>query len=167
MKKYIFPIIKILVSIVIILVIGSRNRFIYISNPVKSEVVNIICGLVGFFCILQIYLSVAGIISIREADSKALPENIASLNYREYHIDEVILLVENNDIIDLRIISNNKIFSIGASSDCKSGSSTFFDKLYYINSENFTSIDIFKSHLLSLVHDKMLKVISIDDLLIN
>ena len=167
MKKYIYPFFKILVSVLLILLMGNRNRFIYISNPITQHVVNSICGLIGVFCILQIYLSAANIIKIHEAFVKTSSKAATSTTHKNFHIDEIIALVERNDIIDIRIIAHNKTISIGASSDCNVENSTFFNKLYYVNDEHFSTIDSFKVCLISISCDNLIKVISIDDILVG
>ena len=83
--------------------------------------------------------------------------------YKAVPVDKIVSLVKNNDIIAIKIVSGEKVVEIGASADCKRGSSMFFDKLYYIDDNEFPDIDDFVREVRKYSDAGMLKVFSIDD----
>ena len=93
----------------------------------------------------------------------ALSDEIIA-NSKQYTIDEIVSMVEVNDVIEIQIVSKSKTVKIGASSDCKNGSSKFFDKLYYIDDKTFEEIKDFKSELLSYAISGQISVLFIDDI---
>lgn len=81
---------------------------------------------------------------------------------KEFSIEEILSLLVTNDIIEIWIVSNNKIIEIGSSSDCREGSAQFFDKHYYVNEKEFTNIDQLRTEILPYFVDEKVKAISID-----
>ena len=114
-------------------------------------------------CIYCIYISVCELSQVHE---NRVNETICSdsnlANSKQYTIDEIILMAETNDIIEIKIVSRNRVIEIGSSSDCKNGSSKFFDKLYYIDDEVFETIKDFKSGLLPYAINGQITVVYID-----
>ena len=162
-KSYIYPILKIIVCIVLIILFINSERIIHIDNKVISIIIGILCGAITIVCIYCIYISVFEISQAHENRAKeTVLSNSIIANSKQYTIDEIVFMAETNDIIEVQIISKNRIVNIGSSSDSKNGSSKFFDKLYYIDDEMFESINDFKSELLSYAVDGQISVIYID-----
>jgi hypothetical protein len=81
---------------------------------------------------------------------------------KKYTVEEIISMVEKNDIIEIQIITNNNVVEFGSSSDCKVGSSKFFDKLYHVGKYEFADIHDFKTSLLAYSVDNEISVVMID-----
>ena len=114
-------------------------------------------------CIRDRYISVSEIILIHEKREKVKIDLNHALKYsKEFSIEEILSLLVANDIIEIWIVSNNKIIEIGSSSDCREGSAQFFDKRYYVNDNEFTNIDQLRTEILPYFVDEKVKVISID-----
>lgn len=79
-------------------------------------------------------------------------------------MDAIIKIVSENDIVEIEAEYNNSIIKIGSSSDCKHGSSVFQNKLFYISSVEYESVDLFTEALLVLFPERVIPVSKIDDL---
>ena len=162
-KSYIYPIIKIIVFVVLIIIFINRGRIIPIDSKVINVVISILCTVVGFACIYCIYISGAELIQAHEnREKEAVLSDRIIANSKQYTIDEIASLAESNDIIEIKIVFKNKGVMIGSSSDSKNSSSKFFDKLYFIDDEMFKEIEDFKSELLPYAINGQVSVISID-----
>lgn len=165
-KSYIYPIIKIIVCVVLIIIFMNSGRVFHIDNT-DSKLIKIIISVLGVVVVLAcafcIYISGAELLQAYENREKetALSDRIIA-NSKQYTIDEIISLVESNDIIEIKIVFKNKGVMIGSSSDNEYSSSKFFDKLYFIEDEMFEEIEYFKSALLSYAINEQISVISID-----
>lgn len=163
LKSYTYPIIKCLICIVLLLFLMNTGRFFYIEKTIWRFIVGAICVCIGFSSILCICISVAEMIIIH--DNRPKKDNVSIKEIEEckmYPIDEVMSLVNNNDIIEIRIISNRKIVEIGSSSDSNVGSSKFFDKLFYIGEKEFESLDDFQKELLLYSDNGQISITLID-----
>lgn len=114
-------------------------------------------------CILCIYISAYELFQTHEnrARRTTLTNSIIGSS-KHYNISEIVFMAESNDIIEIQIVSQNKVVEIGASSDCKNGSSKFFDKFYHIGNDMFENIKDFKAALFPHAIDEQIIVISID-----
>lgn len=162
-KSYVYPITKILICLGLIIVLINRNSIIHIDNRVIDVIVTFLSTVTVIACIFCIYISFAEFIIIDEnrAKERALSDRIIASS-KKYAIDKIVTMVESNDIIDIQIVWKNKAIGIGASSDCKNYDSNFFDKLYYVDKEEFENIEDFKSALVPYLMDGTISVISID-----
>lgn len=162
-KSYTYPILKIIVCAALIIIFINRDRIIHIDNKVINIAIGILCTVVGIVCIYCIYISAYELSQVHDNRVKeTVLLNSITANSKQYTIDEIVLLAKSNDIIEIQIVSKNRVVKIGSSSDCKNGSSKFFDKLYYIDDEMFKEIKDFKLELLSYAINGQILVISID-----
>ena len=171
--SYKYPIIKIIVSIVLILVLIHRNDIIPITihidfnsevvKEVITEVITLLIVAIVFVCIHCIYMSIGELSVVKEnrAKGKILSGDII-VKSKQYTVDEIVCMAETNDIIEIQIVSKNRAVKIGSSSDCKNGSSKFFDKLYYIDGVMYKNIKDFESELLSYAINGRISVLFID-----
>ena len=60
-------------------------------------------------------------------------------------------------------LKDKKVIKIGASADCEYASSVFKDKMFYISSSAYESIDQFANALLELFPEGSVPVLKIDD----
>ena len=162
-KSYAYPILKIIICAALIIVFIYRDRIFCINSKVINIVIGILCTAIGIVCIYCIYISAYELSQVHENRGKetALSDGIIANNKR-YTIDEIVYMAEVNDIIEIQIVSKNTTVKIGSSSDCKNGSSKFFDKLYYIDDEIFENIKDFKSELLAYAISGQISVVFID-----
>ena len=165
LKSYKYPVFKLLICLALIVAFIYRNHIIHIDSTVVDTIVSVCCTVLGIICIYCVYISVLEILQVHENKTKSLTAlKYTAADSRAYSIDEIIKMAETNDIIEIMIIVNNETILIGSSSDCKQGSSRFFDKEYYIGQERYQNILEFKNALLPFSSDGKLSVVLIDDL---
>lgn len=168
LKSYTYPIVKILICIIVIIILINRNYIVYIEKTYLNIVVGLICAIVGMMCILCVYISFAEIICVSEKrGSTEISSRIFAEKAKNISVDEVLSLVKNNDIIEIDIIFDNALIKMGTSSDCNYGSSKFFDKLYYIGSEEFIELDKFKLSLNKYSINDLITVLKIDGIFVK
>ncbi len=162
-RSYVYPILKIIVCIALIIIFINRNRIFHVDCKMINILIGILCVAATMVCILCIYISAYELFQAHENRTRgtALTNSIIGSS-EHYNISEIIFMAESNDIIEIQIVSQNKAVEIGTSSDCKNGSSTFFDKLYYIDGTTFEAIEDFKAALLPYAVDGQILVVSID-----
>lgn len=165
LKSFTYPIVKIMVCVFLIIIIINSNRFVPIDNTkifteIILRLISVGCVLTSIFCI---YISASEMILIHENRTKmdVVSEGIEKMS-KKYSVEELASMVEKNDIIEVQIITDNNVVEIGSTSDCKVGSSKFFDKLYYVGKDEFADIDDFKTSLLAYSVDNEISVIMID-----
>jgi hypothetical protein len=163
LTTYTYPLVKILVCVVLIILPIYRGHFINLDNIIFNAIMGGVSFVVGIAGVLCVYISIAEIILINEKKTKAsiVLKDAIKLS-KEYSIDEIIFLVEKNDIIEIQVLSNNRIVEVGSSSDSKQGSSKFFDKRYYIDKKEICDLEDFKASLLLHSINEKVIVFSID-----
>ena len=167
LKTPIFSVIKIIVSIIIILLSILRKRFYSFLNIEIEGIFNIlekiIFLLIAVINIWIIYMAFIEIYYIYENGAEIKEKEIGqSLKGKLYLLDEIVLLLDKNDIIEIKIKADGKIIRIGSSSDCKAGSNKFFDKRFYIENNEYKNIETFINKIKSYVKDGKINVIFID-----
>lgn len=163
LKSYTYPIVKLLICIIIIVIFICRGQIIHTDSKTIKAIIGVCCTIAGIICIYCGYISIFEIFQVHENRSAISTISNYTINdSKPYMIDEVVTIVETNDIIEIQIIVNNSIVVIGSSSDCKAGSSKFFDKLYFIDKEKFSNIEEFKDYLSQYSINLKLSVILID-----
>jgi hypothetical protein len=78
-------------------------------------------------------------------------------------IGTITKIVSENDIVEIDVCKDKKIIKVGASADCEYASSVFKDKLFYISSSEYESIEQFTKVLLELFPEESVPVLKIDD----
>lgn len=166
LKSYIYPIVKILVSIVIVITIVNRNRLFIIENDLLKISIGVACFIVAIFCVYCTYISVSEIILVYDyRKTICLDMDSALKSSKEYSIDDIIFLLTNNDIIEIEAFYNDKIIEISAVSNSRPGSSNFFDKCYRLDTKEFDSIDKMRAEMISCFDNKKIRVVSVDGLI--
>lgn len=162
-KSYVYSILKILVCVILIIITVNRKRFIQCENLFSDIIIGVVSVLVVVASLLCIYTSVAEMILIHENKEHNKKDMVYSItNSTEYHVNDIVSLLVSNDIIDIEIVLNDGIINIGSASDCHVSDSQFFDKVYYFNDEEFTSLDDFRVKLISISPNGYIKVVAID-----
>ena len=167
LKTPLFPIIKIIISIIIILLSIIRKEF-YALFKIDFEVIFNIFETIIFLIITVINIWIIYIAFIEiyyiyqnraEIKEKALGKHLKG---KRYLLDEIVFLFEKNDIIAIKIKANEEIMEIGSSSNCKAGSNKFFDKKFYIENIEFDNLETFIEKIKIYIQNGYLNVISID-----
>ena len=167
LKTPLFPIIKIIISIIIIVLSINRKEFYSFFNieieGIFDILERIIFLIIGVISILTIYMSVVEIIYTyenREDEKKRRKYN--EWKYKPYSLEEIVSLVEKNDIIEIEIKTETDIVKIGSSSDCKAGSNKFFDKKFYIANMEYDDLKTFIDEIKIYEKDGYINAIFID-----
>lgn len=79
-------------------------------------------------------------------------------------VEDIEKLCLSNDIIEIKIVVQQKQVLIGSSSDCKKCDFNFFDKRYYIEDNEFVEFDLFKTEFQKLISGNKVHVLEIDGL---
>lgn len=163
MNSYIYPVVKIVLCIVIILLLIFRGHFIQINQLLWDIIERVFCTALGSACILCIVISFAQLLVVHDnrSEKQALTSKQME-KVRRFPIEKIISLSRDNDIIEFKIVSKDMCLNIGASSDSKRGDSVFFDKLYYIGNREYDNLGSFMEELTKYSIDGQISVVSID-----
>jgi len=117
----------------------------------------------GMASIFFIYISIAEMVLIysKRADSqkKVYKNNSVKL----ISINAIVDMVSRNDIIEIEILSPSMtVIKAGASSDSKYTEKQFFNKLYYIDRDEYKTIDEFCAEISCHSKDGFVKVVAVD-----
>lgn len=168
LKSYTIPVIKIFISVFVIIVLLFRNKIFSITNKTIQIIISIIAFFILIFLILCIYVSVAELFYVyenkkNEAMSCSTMDKSACISKT---LMEVMQLTNNNDIIEIIIVTGGGIVKVGSSSDYKHSTGDFFDKKYYINKTEYTQSDDFSKALEMYIDEGFLWVYSIDGVVV-
>ena len=159
--NFIYPIVKIILSIVVIFVCIFRKQLINIEVKWLNVILSIASFVVVIIGVIIIYISLYEIFNMFEHKTN---NKIQDNECQQMHIDEIIKLVDDNDIIEIAIKSSNNVIRLGSSSDCKNGSNVFFDKKYYCGNKQYDSLSDFYDCVIQYATNDLLYVVSIDDI---
>lgn len=165
LSSYTYPIVKIIIAIIIIALLITRSSYIHINDKTASMVIVIVSFIIGCMSIFSIYISFAEIVYINDNREIAnfKDKDISSMKSCIYTIEEVVDLVRNNDIIDIIIKCENNIVRIGSSSNYNKSNGIFYDKKYYIDKNNYDTIEQFITALKNTIRYKShIDVVSIE-----
>ena len=157
LKNYTYPVIKIIISVLIILICIFRKKLFNIETRWLNVLLSMICFIISIICIICIYISSYEIFNKFEC-SKQQSKDIN--NAQMINIEEIINLVKNNDIIKIKIIYKDELIHIGSSSNCKNGSNVFFDKMYYCGDHKFHSLNDFHKYVERYAINNLFLVVS-------
>lgn len=164
-KTYKFPILKICVCSLVMLLLIAIFPVRKALSSFWDDAIGVLSALVGFLCIFCIALSFCEIISVSEnREIEKLDKKTALAKSKTFLLDDVLSLLKSNDIIDILIFSNEQFIKIGSSSESVRGSSRFFNKRYYLGDEEFESFEDFSEILRSHSQNDSLCVVTIDGL---
>ena len=161
LKNYTYPVIKIIVSLSIIIFSIFRSKIFSISStPIKISI-SVVCFALSIASILCIYIAVPELYYVWKNRRTKKPNNKIELAV-PFSLSRVVDLAKENDIIEFIIQANNSVIKIGTSSDCKAGSSKFFDKRFYIENEEYLTLEEFEKALIQYAIEDNLSVVTID-----
>ena len=124
------------VSVIFLMIYRTSIFPILNNNSILNHGVTLISLIIVIPTLMSSVISIIDLIFLpflkREERKK---ENNES--YIDYKFDDIIKLLLDNDIIDIKIKINESIVKIGASSDYSRFYDKFFDKLYYIDDTEY------------------------------
>lgn len=161
LTSFLYPIVKIIICLSIIVLSFMRNLIFRFSNPWANTAVTLLCFLLLIASILCIYISIGEIFHTYENLKLA---NYKSSKIKQLTIGEVTNIVSENDIVEIDVCIENKVIKIGSSADCKYTSSIFEDKLFYISNTEYETVELFNEALLELFPEGNIPVSKIDGL---
>jgi len=161
LTSFTYPVVKIVICLSVIILSLARNRIFRFSNSWANAVVTLLCFVLTMASILCLYISIGELFHTR-ANRKNI--NYQFSDVKQLTIEAVTKIVSENDIVEIEVCANNKTIKIGASAECKYTSSIFEDKLFYISSSEYETIELFTEALIELFPKGIIPVIKIDDL---
>ena len=160
-KNYGYPLIKIVISVLIIFFSICRNSIFHITSKPLNIAVAIVCFLATTASILCIYISVAELFYVRKNRKGSISENKMDSS-SPFDLERVIDLTNKCDIIEFEITVKESTLKIGASADSKSYGGSLLDKKFYIGQDEYRTAEEFEKHLSGYTEDGKINVISID-----
>mgnify|MGYP000006699218 CR=1 FL=1 len=164
LESYKAPILKMIISIIIIILVLISGRLINIDNRVIDIITRLMGAQIIILCILRVYISWSEFSMVQDNRDKK------NANYQKFlkmainiSLEKTLSIIFDNDIIGFEILYNEKIINIGASSDSNNGSSKFFDKHYFINDNEFEDFEEFKLKIMEYSTNDMILVARIDE----
>ncbi len=162
-KSYTYPIVKIVLSSLLIVVLIERGRFYTINSPFWKVVEGAVGVTMLVLSVLCIYISLCEMLLLYERNEKGKKDlKKAMTRSKNLSVSYILSLLEDNDIVEVLIAYEERIITVIASSDSRHGSSKFFDKRYAIDDEDYLDFTIFKEALLPYANDGEFCVIEID-----
>ena len=161
LTSFTYPVVKTIICLSVILFSIVRNRIFSFSSAWANVVVTIVCFVLTIVSILCLYISIG---ELFHTHSNRMNINYQPLDVKRMTIEAVIKIVCENDIVEIEVSTDNKTIKIGASSECKYSSSIFEDKLFYISSSEYDTIELFKEALIDLFPKGIIPVSRVDGL---
>lgn len=159
-RNYTYPLVKLIVSFLLILFGIFRDSLFVVSSKPLDIAVSVLCFAISLGSVLCIYIAILELFYAHR-NRKALSKHKA-VTVIPFDFDRVNCLIRDNDIIELEIKTTDGIIAIGAASDCKTGSSVFFDKSFYIGNKEYPTVIEFEENLRNYTVDGSIHVVSID-----
>lgn len=159
LTSYIYPLIKIIISIAIILLCIFRRRFLSIFSQWINTATSMISFVLVILCILVLYVSIGEV--FHTFANRRCPHYDLS-NTVAYTVNDLIAMAQSEDIIEIELLTTEGLLKVGASSDNHYVDSFFVDKRYYIGEREYQTIPDFAEALVSISSDNVLYVLSVD-----
>lgn len=158
--SYKYPISKILVSLILILVCINRNKLISTSKR-YAFIIALLCLVVVLASAMCIYISIGelGHTYANRKNAKGL-SGVLELKYAS--VDQISDILEDNSIIEIEILKDNAIVKVGSSAECKFSSAEFYNKRFYLNDVEFITIEEFQSAFVQFMQDEEVCIFSVD-----
>lgn len=161
LTSFSYPVVKIIICLSVIVLSLVRNRIFRFSNSWANSAVTLLCFVLTMASVLCLYISIGELFHIC-TNRKHI--NYQSSDVKQLTIEAVTKIVSENDIVEIEVCTDNQTIKIGASSDCKYSSSIFEDKLFYISSSEYETLEQFTEALNELFPKGIIAVSKIDDL---
>lgn len=161
LTSFTYPVVKIIICLSVIIFSIVRNRIFRFSSSWANAAVTLLCFVLSMASVLCLYISIG---ELFHTGSNRRNINYQPLDVKQLTIEAVTKIVSENDIVEIEVCTDNKTIKIGASSECKYSSSIFEDKLFYISSSEYDTIELFTEALIDLFPKGIIPVSRIDGL---
>lgn len=162
-KSYTYPIVKLVLSSLLIVVLIERGHFYTINSPFWKVVEGALVVAVLVLSVLCIYISLCEVLLLYERNKKGKKDlEKAMARSKNLSVSYILSLLEDNDIVEILIAYEQRIVTVMTSSDSRHGSSKFFDKRYHIEDKSYTDFTEFKQAIIPYANDGAFCVIEID-----
>ncbi len=163
LTSFTYPIVKIIICWTVCILCFFRDRIYRFSN---NAIDVLICLLLILPSILCFYISVGEIFHTAANRKRAKHKitNRKSSKIKQMTIETITKIVSENDIVEIDVCKDKSVIKIGASAVCEYTSYVFTDKLFYISSSEYESIEQFVNALLKLFPEGSVPVLKIDGL---
>lgn len=157
---YTFPVLKIIICVALWPAVWFRDIFYSLDKePLIVKQILFICLYMSLAFLLGAILEVKAIYKKRH--KKAKPAKRKN-KIRMLSVLDIIKLSRENDIIEIKAIIKDEYILLGSSSECKTISYEFYNKIYYIEEKEFETIEDFEHELNVLFPDGSVEVVKID-----
>ncbi len=165
LKPYLFPIIKILPALAVIILSVKRNDIYYIEEMSIRRMVGFACILLSAAAIYFIFIAIRELFEIHSKREKQRPlSEKETKNSKQFALNDVATIVKAESIVSFVAWYYGDRIKFGSASDYDRTTGEFFDKAFYVEDKTFTDIEEFKTELHKYSVCSVLTVISIDDL---
>ena len=145
LTSYWHPVVKLIGCTVIICLCIFRRKILITPFHWLDTVTTVISFVMSILCILILYISVG---EIFHTYANRNPPRYVLNDAVKYPICDVISMIENEDIIQIDLLTVKGLQKVGASSDNRYYSSTFVDKQYYIGERVYEDISEFTTAMI-------------------
>lgn len=154
------PVIKVLVSISVMLACIFRYD---VQIKWLSFLISVFCVIITAVSILCIYNAIADMFYAYSNRKKN--QQKAGVISKKFNFEEIQRMLLTNNLIDINIVINGEIHSIGASAECERDSFIFFNKRYYFDNNDYKDFEDFISALYEHFPSGSVNVTSIDGII--
>lgn len=161
LTSFAYPVVKIITCLSILIFCFFRDRIFHFSTLWADAIVTALCFVLVMASILCLYISI-GELFHTYANRKRI--NYQPTDVKLLTIEAVTKIVSENDIVEIEVCTNNKTIKIGASSECKYSSFIFENKLFYISSLEYETVELFREALIDSFPKGIIPVSKIDGL---
>ena len=148
LTSYTYTLTKIFACFALWFLAINRDHWILISFKPINVILRAVIIILSLLAVYVFYISVAELYATwenRQAEKQS--KVYSSKQCKSFSKERLLKYLNDNDIIEFEIINNQGFITIGTSSNSKNGSSEFYDKLYYINDNEYTTVEQFSTEL--------------------
>ena len=117
LKSYSYPVVKIIMSVLIILLYFWRYDLFRPFNKAMDVIITILGFVFMTLSILCIYISIGELFCVYE--NRAPEKKVDEKDTKLVTMDYILKIVNDNDIIEIELYSKGHVIKVGASSNCK------------------------------------------------
>ena len=148
---------------VIVLMMNYRKIYVllgieyYIGTSIEKFLIRPMCVLLVIYCWYSIGISVGKGVDLLPIRRSKKAEILT------FEIDKVLYVIDLEPVVDFEISFNDEFINVGSASNGDYAHDYFYDKRYYIGSEQFESIEPVKEYLSKISQDGIhVDIVSVD-----
>lgn len=152
-----------LIRLAVCILLCLIGAFRWSVFPFLADVPVIDYFVVGI-AILSLYFGICSVFQLFViAENRRKPKAVKKEKTQLYELERLLSLVSANDIMDFEILSDEGgILHVGVSADHDPRSGRFFDKVFYIEKQEYSDIEAFRDALSRYATDGFLCLYRID-----